>query len=109
MRLNESQEIMKNLKEGSESNKYYYIDSANPEVSGFNEVYNSAANSEVLGALSEIARYFNEGSEFINKVMNTSEGIYYQYPPGEAELLKKLANKVSEVEKELNEWYTNED
>lgn len=99
-----SESIMTNLNEGE---SYKYIDGANFEKYGYGEVYNSEANTDVHFILEELKRYFNEGSEFISKVMSTGEGMQYQYPSGEAELLKKLANKVSEIEKELDEWYTN--
>ena len=97
MKLNES--IIKNLKEGE---KYSYITGAND----YEDVYNSEANTDVLFILKELERYFNESSEFVKNVMSSDEAISYQFPSGEANMLKQSADKIAEVRNIVDSWYS---
>ena len=99
MKVRES--IIKNLKEGE---KYIYITGAD----SYEDVYNSEANTDVLFILEELEKYFNESSDFVKSVMSSDKAIRYQFPQGEAEMLKQAANKIAEVRNTIDKWYSEE-
>ena len=97
---------MKNLYERiktlNEGETYHYITGANE----YEDVYNSEANTDVLFILKELERYFNESSEFVKNVMSSDEAIHYQFASGEAEMLKRAADKASEIRNMIDAWYS---
>ena len=112
--LSESAKLSKNVshnlntksrrkaKKLNEGEKYSYITGAND----YEDVYNSEANTDVLFILKEIERYFNESSEFVKNVMSSDEAINYQFPSGEANMLKQSADKIAEVRNTIDKWYS---
>ena len=86
----------------NEGEKYSYITGAND----YEDVYNSEANTDVLFILKELERYFNESSEFVKNVMSSDEAINYQFPSGEANMLKQSADKIAEVRNAIDKWYS---
>ena len=98
MKLNESQQILKNILKESD-NKYYYITDAN-EVKDYGGVYNSMANTQVINILDELKRYFNEGyTDAENTIKNA------KWDPGigkeDLELLKYSSEKIQEI---IDKW-----
>ena len=112
--LSESAKLSKNIshnlntksrrkaKKLNEGEKYSYITGAND----YEDVYNSEANTDVLFILKELERYFNESSEFVKNVMSSDEAINYQFPSGEANMLKQSADKIAEVRNTIDKWYS---
>ena len=112
--LSESAKLSKNVshslntksrrkaKKLNEGEKYSYITGAND----YEDVYNSEANTDVLFILKELERYFNESSEFVKNVMSSDEAINYQFPSGEANMLKQSADKIAEVRNTIDKWYS---
>ena len=112
--LSESAKLSKNIsrnlntksrrkaKKLNEGEKYSYITGAND----YEDVYNSEANTDVLFILEELERYFNESSEFVKNVMSSDEAINYQFPSGEANMLKQSADKIAEVRNTIDRWYS---
>ena len=86
----------------NEGEKYSYITGAND----YEDVYNSEANTDVLFILKELERYFNESSEFVKNMMSSDEAINYQFPSGEANMLKQSADKIAEVRNAIDKWYS---
>ena len=91
--MNLFESIKNNLNEGEE---YHYIDGANYEKHGYDNVYNSAANTDVIMILQELKRYFDESTiaaEDIIKNATSDPGVYN----ADVEMCKFCAEKAQEM------------
>lgn len=103
MRLNESQEILKSLKEGS-NNNYRYITDAN-EVELYNDEYNSMANTQVNEMIDELIKYFSNASDYLA----AHKGDYqYQISDSEVELNNQLLTKAKEMKELIDTFVDNQ-
>lgn len=103
MKLNESQEILKSLKEGS-NNKYRYITDAN-EVELYNDEYNSMANTQVNEMIDELINYFSNAADYLA----AHKGDYqYQISDSEVELNNQLLTKAKEMKELIDTFVDNQ-
>ena len=96
-----SNKLFESIKENlNEAERYNYIDGANLEDEGYDCVYNSVANTDVIMILQELKRYFDESAvaaEDIIKNANSDPGVYNS----DVEMLKFCSEKVSEMQSKI--------
>lgn len=93
MKLYES--ISENLMEESHEN-YHYIDGADYDKYGYDGIYNTEANTDVVSILEELERYFNESSAYVKDALSKAThdiGFGFDDP----QMLKQCASKVKEI------------
>lgn len=81
--------------------EFDYIDGANYKKYGYNEIYNSQANTDVMFILQELKTYFDESivcAEDIIKNANHDPGIY----DSDVEMLQFCSEKVTEMINKMN-------